>query len=416
MKIKKRILSLLMKTQKFSKTDNVYLGTQGFFISVNYTIVFVLGLLTAMAFARFVPKEIYAHYQYLLSIMSLLGIFSLRGISASLTRSTARGFEGSFNLAIKKKFVWSLIGSAVALVLSGYYILKGNDVLAIGSAFIALLIPFMETADTYTAYFEGKKNFKHLAKLNIFYQFAYTTVVLIIIYFYPQLLPLFLGYAVIAILVKWFFNYSIIKKVKGKKVDATMVKYGKHLSLMGVITTIAKHLNKILIFHYVGAIQLAIYAFADIPQKQATAFLANLRSIAYPKLAEKNKDIQIKVWIRKLLLVTVFVSVGVALYILISPYLYRIFFPTYMEAVKYSRMLFLLVLFFPLSFLPLIFQAKKMQKELYQWNTLTAIAEIILLFSLIPLYGVWGLIYAQLISKTISSIFSIYLFKKSFAK
>ena len=414
--LKEKIYKILIKTQNISQTDNIYLGKQIFFVGINYAVIFVFGLLTSVAFAHYVSKETYGQYQYLLSILAVLGVFSLRGVPASLTRSVARGFEGSFLPAIKKRLKWALAGSIIGLVMAGYYFFKDNALLTVGCLIIAALMPLYETADTYLAYLEGKKDFRQRAKLNILAQFVYSSSILIAIYFFPRVFPILIASLLFGAATKWLFNLSIIKKTKDKGTEDDVIQYGKHLSLMAVISMTAQQLNKILVFHYLGPVDLAIFSFANLPQSQATSALGNLRTIAYPKISEKDKKIFIKSWFRKILLLTFFIALGAILYYFIAPFLFKIFFPNYLSSVKYSQILFLLVLFFPISFLPLILQAQKKQKELYRWNISTSVLEIILLFLLIPPYGLWGLIYAQLTSKTIASIYTIFIFVKSFKK
>jgi O-antigen/teichoic acid export membrane protein len=416
MGFKKVAYDFLLKSQKISRTDNIYLGKQGFYTGINYAVIFALGLITSVVFARFVPKNVYGDYQYLLSIMALIGIFSLRGIPLALTRSVARGFEGNFRAAIKKRLAWAAAGSVVAIGLAGYYFLKNNYFLAVGCLIIAAFLPFIESADMFTAYLEGKKDFFRRAKLNIIFQIAYTAAMLLVVYFYPKTFPIFLTYLLATVAVKWAFNRSIGKETKNGQIDNDLINYGKHLSLMQIIAAVAQQLNSILTFHYLGPIELAIFSFANLPQSQAIAILGNLRTIAFPKLAENDKEIQIKAWLRKLALLGAIIVLGVILYMLIAPWLFGLFFPNYLESVKYSRALFLLILLFPFSFLPLIFAAQKMQKELYQWNIVSASLEILLLFLLIPAYGLWGLIYATLAAKTVSAIISITLFIKAFKK
>ncbi|MBU1102258.1 oligosaccharide flippase family protein [Patescibacteria group bacterium] len=416
MSLKEKIYQILIKTQSVSQTDNVYLGKQLFFVGINYAVIFIFGLLTSVAFARYVSKEAYGQYQYLFSILAILGVFSLRGIAASLTRSIARGFEGSFLLSIKKRLAWAAAGSIVALIMAGYYFFKDNAFLAVGCLLIAALMPIYETADMYQAYLEGKKDFRQRAKLNILAQIIYSSAILAVIYFRPQVFPIFIVSLLFSAAVKWLFNLSIIKKTRNKETENDVIKYGKHLSLITVVNTVAQQLNKILVFHFLGPIDLAIFSFANLPQSQATNALANLRTIAYPKISEKDKDILIKAWFRKLLLLTFFIALGTIFYLFIAPFLFKIFFPNYMSSVKYSQILFLLVLFFPVSFLPLILQAQKKQKELYRWNISTSLLEIVLFFLLIPPFGLWGLIYAEFATKAVSCLYGVYLFKKVFAK
>jgi len=81
--------------QFLGQEDNYFL-TQGSYLSIGHVISIICGFLLSIAFARFLPKEIYGQYRYILSVVAILAIFTLPGLKTAITQAVARGFEGSF--------------------------------------------------------------------------------------------------------------------------------------------------------------------------------------------------------------------------------------------------------------------------------------------------------------------------------
>ncbi len=77
MKIKDWFYQFLRRTQKYTGTDNVYLVKSGAWLTLPSMVMTIIALVMGMAWARFVPKEVYGQYNYILSLAGLLAIFSL---------------------------------------------------------------------------------------------------------------------------------------------------------------------------------------------------------------------------------------------------------------------------------------------------------------------------------------------------
>ena len=71
-KIKEKIYNLLRWSEKYTKTDMVYLAHGGFWLSFGQIISSLSSFLLAIAFANLLPKETYGNYKYILSIASIL--------------------------------------------------------------------------------------------------------------------------------------------------------------------------------------------------------------------------------------------------------------------------------------------------------------------------------------------------------
>ena len=124
MSLHHKIYKLLRRSEKYTKTDMVYLAKGGFWLTINQIISISSAFLLSIALANLLPKEIYGQYKCIISIFSILAISTLPGMDTAVTRSIAQGNEGSFKQALKTKMKWGLLGALVSLCFAIYYLLQ----------------------------------------------------------------------------------------------------------------------------------------------------------------------------------------------------------------------------------------------------------------------------------------------------
>ena len=93
----------------------------------------------------------------------------------------------------------------------------------------------------------------------------------------------------------------------------------------------------------------------------------------------------------------------VLLYIALSPYLFSLFFPAYKMSVPYSQVL-VLTLLMPVEVLNSVLTSQKAIKYQYVILISSHIVRLILLFVLTALFGLWGIVWAILIGRFLTSI------------
>ena len=408
--MKNKLYRILRRSEKYTKTDMAYLASGGFWLTFGQVISAAATFGLAIAFANLLPKETYGTYKFVLSIAGVLSVFALPGMMTSLTQAVARGFEGSTTPALRARLQWGTLGGLASLGVAGYYFVSGNLTLAVSFLIVAAFLPLMDAFGIYEGLLTGKKRFRELSTYSLAQKlvsvalmvgtmFATTNLSLI-------LLSYFMPYAVLRYL---FFRHTVKKYQQNASVDPEAVAYGKHLSLMSVVGPIANNLDKILLFHFLGAAPLAVYTIAIAPPEQLKGILKNINILALPKFSERSlgeiyAGMKNKVWKFGLLLIAVSL-----IYILIAPAIFRIFFPQYLESIPYSQV-FSLSIVAVLLFLPLsVLQAHKRTKELYKFNIATAAFQTILYLVLVPLYGLWGAIAAWMIGRIFNLGYSFFL-------
>ena len=209
----------------------------------------------------------------------------------------------------------------------------------------------------------------------------------------------------------WSYHHVISKYQPNEVQDDSMMTYGKHISLMNFFGTIANQLDKILVFHYLGAVNLAIYAFSQAIPEQIKGSFKNLFAIALPKYAvledkDLRKSILKKTW--QLTIITVFI---VLVYIISAPFIFKIFFPLYKEAVIYSQIYMLGLIAIPgISLFATYFQIKKATKTMYKLTMISNVTTIILTVVLIYNFGLKGAVIENGISWLIMLGVNYYFF------
>lgn len=412
-KIKQKIYKLLKVSEKYTKTDMVYLAKGGFWLTAGQMVSSICSFLLAIAFANLLPRETYGVYKYILSIASLLAIPTLSGIDTAITQAVSRGYEGSFIKGIKTKIYWGLLGGLASLILAVYYYFNNNITLAFAFLIVGIFVPFMDSLLIYNTLLFGKKKFKISTRYNIIIQILSFAIMISVLFLTNNIFLIVFACFLSNTLFRSLFLFITIKKFKpNKKKDPKTIPYGKHLSLINVILTIADQLDKILIFHYLGAIELAIYTLAIAPPVQIRKLCKNITTLAFPKLAqhkisEIKNTLPIKIFIFFLVMIPI-----VIIYILIAPYLYKFIFPQYTEAIFYSQIFVLVLLLYPKGLMMTIFTTHLHKKKIYFISTIMPLIRIGLLLILLPLYGILGTILAIIGTELISLILLIFLFRK----
>ncbi len=405
-KIKIVAYRLLKKSEKWTKTDMIYLAKGGFWLTLGQGVSSVSSFLLAIAFANLLPKETYGTYKYIMSIVSLLAIPTLAGMNTAIVQAVARGYEGSVIPAFKTKVKWGLLGGLASLILAAYYYFNDNSTLTIAFLISSIFVPFMDSLLIYDSYLNGKKDFKSLSNYNIFIRII-STVVLILTVFLTDNIFLFISsyFTTHTILRLIIFKIVFKRNSLNQEKDPETISYGKHLSLMGILNTVSFYADKLLIFHYLGATELAIYSVAIAPTEQMKGLVKIMPALTLPKFSSSNIDeIKKRIWPKIIKLSLILFAISI-LYILMAPILFKLIFPQYIQSLLYSQIFSLsLVLTGPIFILTTILQSEKKTKKLYKFNIISPVFNIVITFILIYKFNIMGAILAKILNYFINII------------
>ncbi|MDO8729002.1 MAG: oligosaccharide flippase family protein [bacterium] len=400
----------LRRSESFFKTDMVYLAKGGFWLSISQGAAMLAGFFVSIAFANLFSKELFGTYKFILSMVGVVGIFSLAGMGTAVAQAVARGNGGSLQQGFRINLKWSIGMLLSGLALSIYYYIKGNILLSFSFLLAGTLSPLTLSAGLYAAYLLGKKDFKR----NSFYSVIRNVVpaaALILTLLLTRSLPAIITvYFFAGVLVSLFLYYrtTLVYQHENKQEDPGLISYSGHLSMMEIIGSISNYLDKILIFHYLGAAPLAIYAFAIAPVEQLQGGKKMLSSLISPKLNARPFEELQKSGPRKALLLTIY-ALGLALlWVITAPYFYKFLFPQYIDSVFYSQVYSLTLLAVSGTIFNETLVAHKKKKELYLHRTIIPVVKIVLFLILLPLFGLMGLIVTHIIIRSFSAVLGYY--------
>lgn len=408
---KRKLYRFLRGSEKYTKTDMVYLAKGGFWLNLGQSISSLAGLGLAVAFANLLPPETYGTFKFVVSFVAILSIPTLTGMNQALIRAVAQGNEGTLYPALKIKIKWGVLGGMGALLVAGYYFYNDNSVLGISFLIMAGFIPFLNNVNIWLHYLTGKRNFKALAQRQYTMRIlVVSTIVLTLVLTKNLFIILFVHFAANTLIRGLVLLFTLKKYPPNQKHDPPTIGYGKHLSLMGILGPISKQLDKILLFHFLGPIQLAVYTFSLRPIEEMRKPLGSLGKLALPKMSKRNiEELQASVPAKMFKLFLVLLPIT-AVYIYLAPEFYQLLFPEYTEATVYSQVFALSLLLFPKMLMGQTLTAHAQKKQLYYLRILTPAFKILLFLILLPFFGIWGAIAAWLATEIFSLTLLLFFF------
>lgn len=407
----------IRKLNGFFKTDIAYLihGVGWLGGAKLVSSIFSFGLV--IAFANLMPAETYGTYSYVMAAISIIALTSLPGVDSSLVPAVARGFDGSLFTAQKVRFWWSSIGMLLLLLTSGYYWYQGNIVL--GTSFLVggLLFPFYIAFNQYGLYLSGKKLFREFALQTVEVKSLFAASLVATLFFTDNVAILIaINLGVIA-LTGIFFTTKTIYKYKdalNTPPEKDLISYGKHLTVMNAFETTSKYLDKILLWHFFGPVQVAIWAFANTPIQILQGMISKtVGTVAVPKFAQNNFNQTKSGLPGKVIKLFLVLFPVVLLYILAAPHLFQNFLPQYLESVIYTQVLATLLLLIPFNFLTYFLQANTKKRDLYIIKIIFGSTSTIALLLFIPTFGLWGAAIAHITANTARSVAAYILFSRA---
>jgi O-antigen/teichoic acid export membrane protein len=409
----------LLAAGRLFKTDIRYILRGGFWSVAGQVVSAACTLVLAMVVSRVLPKEIYGQYKYILAIVGLLTTLSLNSLGIAVFQSTTRGYDGALQEGFWLNLRWSALMFAGAFALGGYYFIFHNFTLAFGILIGGCLTPLLTSANFANSFLAGKKDFaRQSLYFGIFETMLSVAALLVTVLISKSPLTLAAAYFISNTLATLYFYHRVIKVYRPDpaKTDTGMLTYGKHLSVLGVLGGIVSELDQILLFHFVGPAQLAVYAFATGIPDQLKGPLKNLDTMLQARFANYlPRDVR-KNMANKSLWLFAFSVIVVAIYLPLAPLLFRILFPAYLSAVPYSQIYVLAFLALAFSPASSYLSSHKLIKEIYISNTVSYVLQIVGMTVGVIEGGMLGLVWAIVIIRLLNGAFTYLLYYGNITK
>lgn len=370
---------------------------------------FILFLLT-LGYANFLSKDTYGNFRYIQSVAAVLVALTLTGMNTAVTQAVARGFDGTLRKAIRIQLKWSILYTLACLGIGAYYFWNGNTEFGISLFAISFLTPISLTYNTYIAFLNGKRNFRELSQYNFLSTLFVATATFGAMILTHSVIALVVTNAGANALANLFIYFRVVRTHNlNNQDDPQAISFGKHLSLMGVFGTISSQVDSILVFHFLGAAELSVFSFAIAVPDRLKGFSKIISNLALPKFSLQDRH-QLASGLRRRMPLFIILLLGLAaLYALLSPLFFSIFFPKYGDSVSLTQ-LYSLALVASAATIPVTaLLAQRSKRELYAFTSSASLFQITCSVVLIPLFGLVGAIVARLLSLFYNLVFSMVL-------
>ncbi len=407
----------LSSAERLFKTDIRYLLRGGFWGFLGQTASSLAALALSIAFSRLLPKEVYGEYKFILAFISVLGAMSLNGIGTAVFQSAARGFGGALPEGFWVNLRWSLFVFLGAFASGEYYLSAGHTLVGVGILIGGCFVPLIASANLYAPLLSGKKDFRRYALYGIANTVVPVISLILTVLIAPTLLAIlsvyFLSNTLVGLLLYWCTYRAYHTEMHTR--DPGTLTYAKHLSVIGILSAIAGNIDQLFLFHYIGAIEVAVYNFAVGILDQSKGPLKMLDAMVQARFAnQETRSIRDNMR-NKMLWLFIFSVLIVVSYILVAPYLYQILFPTYMSSVLYSQIYALSLLGTFVNPAGSYLTAKKKVKEQYINSIFNSILQITAILGSILFWGLFGLIIARVFIRLAGAFVTYVLYRKAIA-
>lgn len=378
-------------------------------------------LIVAYVLANHISQTSFGQYKYILSMAGIAGSFCLNSMSRAILTRVAKAPHLPLTPIFRSYLYWCIPSSLVLLGISIYYYLANDPLFGTSYLVICLLLPLLGALDLQYAYLSGLQKYRQLAFAKNIRTFITTIPIVVIALIVDSPLSLVLTYYTSFLLssgVTYFFLVHRHQRALNETLEVSQtvketITYGKHLSLISAFSGVARYIDKIFIFHFFGPIQLAIYTIATTVPEFLNMPTKLLSALAVPLAAQKDHE-QLRKILPSRIGVLILINVIVILtYYITSPYIFKIFFPQYMESVSYSWLYALFILLSPFMLIDSVLTAHEKKEAQYISAIIPSFVRIILFAICIPLYGITGAIISILVAKSLTHGLNIVYFVRN---
>ena len=376
--IKQKIKKILLWSQKYTKTDMVYLFKNSFWTSIGKFFSTISGIIVLIFLTRYISKDIVGQYNFYLSILAIIAIFSIPGLNTSTIEAVAKNNDGVYKKAVKTSFKWSWFGSLVLILIAIYfYFIKNDQTLFLASLITAFLFPFLYTPNTWRSFLIGKQKFKQLNFLSSLQSILYlTAMILVIIFSHGNLIWIISVYLLIQIIANIFSYFFSQRYIQNNNENNDWKSYGFFLTKMQILNLISANIDKIFIGIFMNMEALAIYSVARKMITSLQGLIKEFLNIYSAKIAKRDK-----INFKKYFFISGLTFVFSIIAIIFTPFVMKLLFPSYESSIFLTQ---IFLAFLPIWILDLLlgyetFYNLKNKKIIFYKNIITPIIYFILL-------------------------------------
>lgn len=413
--MREKVYRFIRWSERFMKADILYLAKGGFWVGFGQVITNLLSFLLVIAFANLLPKETFGLYRYVLSLAAVFNIFTLMGMNQAVSQAVATGNEGALKKSVGYQLKWNMLMTAAMWALGGYYFFNDNLLLATSFLIMGVFSPLTAAFNTYGAYLTGKKEFRLNNIFSVLSMLIYVIGMFLAIVFSGKVIWLVAAYSFSTFLATFIFYIATLRILKPVGSAGDVLQYGRQLTFISFMGPIVSQVDKIILNHFWGPVQLATYSLATAIPDRIIPLMKDWVEIGFPKLATRTPEEINTVFYKRIfqgLAIGFIFALG---YSVSAPYVFKYLLPQYLDTVFYSQLLAINFIFaLPTRYLGILYTAQKLPKLIFANNVSVNIIRILLYILLGIWGGILGLVTAHIVASCLSLVLYIIVWKFRF--
>ena len=411
----------------------MYLKSLGFISNTNFVLIerlvtSIFGLLSVVAIARLMGPADYGSFAYVSSVAGIFLAAGHLGLDGLLVKEFVKNKRISFLILGTSSFIKLsvLLIFGILLICYGYL----NPIHTHTEKLLFLVFGLLFVSHPFTSvlnsWFQANEHFKYASLLRIFIVFASTSLKLLIIFKGFSIESVGLVHSMFFV-VEAVFAFALFSYLKGtnirnwrfsKALSRSLIKEGAPLFLGTVLAVVYFKVDIVMLRYYHDEIIVGNYAL--IPRLLQVVQIAPMviTMVAFPHLVRllntgegvffnATKNIYSRVQLLAII-------IGLGLFFTGGDILIFVFGKQFESAVLALKIACLSIPFLFIRIVSTkIFIALNLGKKFIIFEALGLLVNIVVNFLLIPPFGGAGAAIATVCSLCFSSIFSLFLFKKS---
>ena len=142
-KAKQILINLLKKSERYTKTDMVYLFKSNFWLNLNKVFSIANGFILSIAFANLISKEDYGVYTFVLAIIGLFSMAPTTALGNGIAKESANGNHAIIFEGLRKIMPWSILSGSILFIVGIYYGINQNLTLFACLSLAGLALPIL---------------------------------------------------------------------------------------------------------------------------------------------------------------------------------------------------------------------------------------------------------------------------------
>jgi len=400
-KIHQKIYDVSLKYGKKIGLDLPYFVKNGFWTSLAQMIWILKWLVLSIVLTRFFSQEVYGQYQFVMTVLAFVGIFSFPSMTTAIVQAVARWLEWTYRQIVKWVLKWNWLWSIALLIVAGYVWFIGKiPEVAVTLIILSILFPIYGISQYYNSYLSWRSEFKTWVKYRVIFNVISFIAISLVVIFFQNIVLTSLVFVLSSIIINGYLTFWYFFKITDKSISNDSLNFGKKLIWNDVLALSSLHIDKLFVTYFLWFEDLALYAIITLVPDQAKNLIKPLTSLFLPKLSKldkwkmKRKDLWKFTWY--LAIVATFVII---LYICFAPFIFKWFYPAYQWWVILSQVYMLSFIFIITTLWIWYYRSIIDHKKLIFFNIVRLSTLVILGPLLMYFYGLTGAIATKMLMR-----------------